>query len=175
MCEPAQRALATNVPGTLKVDFAHMPITHFDSHTGGFFGVVPWPGRVPHGVPCRTHPLLSSHALRRSARAASTGPAGVPRRAALVERGWLEVREHEGAAEPLMGAELRDLLSDPASWVFSYDESAIYARAATMHAAVSAIRASTGGVWYPGRSDMMATTSGAVRGGQTMAMSLARP
>jgi hypothetical protein len=39
----------------------------------------------------------------------------------LVQRGWLEVREPHDAPEPLQGVELRKVLSDPASWVFSYD------------------------------------------------------
>ncbi len=39
----------------------------------------------------------------------------------LIDRGWLEIREPEDAPEPLKGARLQEALSDPASWIFSYD------------------------------------------------------
>ena len=39
----------------------------------------------------------------------------------LVGRGWLEVREPEVAAEPLKDVALHEALSDPTSWIFSYD------------------------------------------------------
>lgn len=39
----------------------------------------------------------------------------------LVDRGWLELREPEDAAESLEGLHLHEVLSDPASWIFSYD------------------------------------------------------
>lgn len=41
--------------------------------------------------------------------------------AGLVERGWLELREPEDAPEPLTGDALHEALSDPASWIYSYD------------------------------------------------------
>ena len=48
-------------------------------------------------------------------------------------------------------------------------------RSETICVVVSVIREFSGGVLYPDRSDMMATTRGAPVGGHTMAMSLALP
>jgi hypothetical protein len=48
----------------------------------------------------------------------------------LIDSGWVELREPEEALEPLKGAELHEMLSDPASWIRNddYDHRMVWLR-----------------------------------------------